>query len=176
MPARACKRLISFFAVFALVFLPACSSSTHSYSKRGKPNFTASVNELKTGGFLGGLFLANFVDVHIHSLAGKADKASCVPEGDWYLGTIKKLKAGDSKAISLPVGQRVYVVVKHVIASTHAEQVNVMTFDLLPKSGVQYQFDYRYTADENSVVLSAKHKNKMQQLPMTEWHTCDWSL
>lgn len=177
MRAQTTKTLFKFIGILAFIFLSACSSFKQ-YPKTDNPNFTLNVGELYTGGAISSLFSSSYVDLHVHIDPAKTSKkAKCVMGEDrWYVGSIINLKANKSKSIYLPIGQRAYLVAKQVTSSwsgnTKNERVDVMTFDLLPQKGVQYEFSYNQTEISIGSSLTASKLGKKKQITTSSWEDC----
>lgn len=177
MRVQTTKVLFKLIGILAFIFLSACSSFKQ-YPQTDNPNFTLKIGELYTGGAISSLFSGSYVDLHVHIDPAKTSKkAKCVMGEDrWYVGSIIELKANASKSIRLPIGQRAYLVVKQVTSSwsgnTKNERVEVMTFDLLPQKGVQYEFNYKQTETAMSRSLTGSKSGKNKQMAIREWDNC----
>lgn len=163
--------------ILAFIFLSACSSFKQ-YPQTEHPNFTLKVGELYSGGAISRLFSSSYIDMHVHINPVKTSKlAKCVMgEERWYAGSITKLKANTSKSIRLPIAQRAYFVIKQVTSSWSGnaknERVEVMTFDLLPQKGVQYELNYQQTDIGIERSLISLKSGKKKQMIIREWDNC----
>lgn len=166
MPALITKKIS---ALLLLLLVTGCSS-IRQYPDTTNTNFTAEIDQLELASSFA---FTNEVDVHVHSNPAKSKKlADCVPDGDWYLGSVTGIGEEESESIRLPVGQRVYVIAKHVMSWHSYEEVIEMAFDLIPEKGVQYSLKYNHLEHAKSVKLIARKGGKEWKIPMKQWLTC----